>query len=107
MAPAPGADSIRLRGEELDAARQLLGLAVGLGPSGVLCLKHLLESLMLFATGRALVFALERIGLSAAAQEQIHLVSHWYELGVFLMFTLFCGVQLLLTRIRELRETIR
>lgn len=106
MTPHAVAESIPLRRDELDAARQLMGLAVGLGPVGVLCLKHLMESLVLFGSGRLLLFLLERIGLDPGVQQQIHFVSHWYEIGVFVSFTLFCAVEMLVSRVREVRESL-
>jgi len=103
-APAPG-EAIQLRAEEAEAARQLMGLAVGLGPVGVVCLKHLLESLLLFASGRALLAVTERIGLDAGIQRHVHQVSHWYELSLFVFFSVFCAVQLVVSRVREFRES--
>ena len=103
MSPHTVSESIQLRREELDAARQRMGLAVGLGPVGVLCLKHLMESLILFGSGRLLLLLLDRIGLDALVHSQIHVVSHWYEISVFVSFTVFCGIELIAVRVREVR----
>lgn len=75
--------------DETQAARQLLGMSMALGPSGAVVLRHFLDSLFLFALGRLLLFLLERIGTSHDQIELVHIVSKWYEIGLFVSFALF------------------
>jgi hypothetical protein len=78
-----------LNKEESEAARQLIGMSLFLGSTGLPVLRHFLDSLLLFGLGRLLVLFLEWIGMPADEVELIHKLSKWYEAMLFSTFAVF------------------
>ena len=78
-----------LNAQEADAARQLLGLSLFVGASGLAVLRHFLDSLLMFGLGRLLVLFVEWIGMPPAELDLIHALSKWYEIALFGSFAAF------------------
>ncbi len=93
-----------LQEHEAESARQLVGWSLALGRSGASILRHLMDSAILFGSGRALTLLLENIHMGPGQLDLVHLVSKWYEIFVFCTFAVFSLIEVWQAKLAEMRS---